>query len=51
MMTQVGEYLIFDNNLLGHLQPMLALSWKPSHGGTVWTYKLRKGVKFSTVSR
>jgi peptide/nickel transport system substrate-binding protein len=47
MLNQTGEFLIFDSNLKLALQPMLALSWKPSHHGTVWTFQLRKGVKFS----
>lgn len=28
--------------------PQLATSWKPNAKGTVWTFKLRKGVKFWT---
>ena len=30
----------------GRLAPGLALSWKPLSNGTVWEFKLRKGVKF-----
>ena len=30
----------------GRLAPGLALSWKPLNNGTVWEFKLRKGVKF-----
>jgi peptide/nickel transport system substrate-binding protein len=29
------------------LVPRLATSWKPSKGGLVWTFNLRKGVKFT----
>jgi peptide/nickel transport system substrate-binding protein len=47
MLNQTGEFLVFDSNLKLALQPMLALSWKASHNATVWTFKLRPGVKFS----
>jgi peptide/nickel transport system substrate-binding protein len=46
MLSQTGEFLIFDSNLKLALQPMLALSWKPNKDGSVWTFKLRTGVKF-----
>jgi peptide/nickel transport system substrate-binding protein len=46
MLTQTGEYLIFDSNLQQRLVPMLATKWSPNHDGTVWTFKLRRGVKF-----
>jgi peptide/nickel transport system substrate-binding protein len=48
MLTQAGEYLVFDSNLHLELQPMLATSWSHNSEGTVWTFKLRKGVKFNT---
>jgi len=47
MLNQTGEFLIFDSNLKLQLQPMLALSWSPNTDGSVWTFKLRPGVKFS----
>ena len=46
MLAQTGEFLVFDNNLLLTLQPMLATSWTPSASGAVWTFKLRPGVTF-----
>jgi len=46
MLAQTGEFLVFDNNLLLKLQPMLATSWTPSASGAVWTFKLRPNVKF-----
>jgi peptide/nickel transport system substrate-binding protein len=46
MLNQTGEFLIFDSNLKLALQPMLALSWTPNNDGSVWTFKLRQGVKF-----
>jgi peptide/nickel transport system substrate-binding protein len=49
MLCQVGDFLIEDN--LGYpgppLTPKLATSWKPNSDGTVWTFNLRQGVKFS----
>jgi peptide/nickel transport system substrate-binding protein len=48
MLNQTGEFLIFDSNLKLALQPMLALSWSHNGDGSVWTFKLRPGVKFST---
>ncbi|MBZ9718196.1 ABC transporter substrate-binding protein [Mesorhizobium sp. AD1-1] len=45
IMQQVAEFLCVDGPDLV-LQPALAESWKPNDNGTVWTFKLRKGVKF-----
>ncbi|MBZ9771865.1 ABC transporter substrate-binding protein [Mesorhizobium sp. CO1-1-8] len=45
VMQQVAEFLCIDGPDLV-LQPALAESWKPNDNGTVWTFKLRKGVKF-----
>ena len=40
-----GEFLTFSNAAL-QVKPWLATSWKPNKTGTVWTFQLRKGVKF-----
>jgi peptide/nickel transport system substrate-binding protein len=40
-----GEFLTFSNNAL-QVKPWLATSWKPNRDLTVWTFQLRKGVRF-----
>jgi peptide/nickel transport system substrate-binding protein len=40
-----GEFLTLTDNQL-RLRPMLATSWKANGDATVWTFQLRKGVKF-----
>ncbi|TPJ73735.1 ABC transporter substrate-binding protein [Mesorhizobium sp. B2-7-1] len=45
VMQQVAEFLCVDGPDLV-LKPALAESWKPNADGTVWTFALRKGVKF-----
>jgi peptide/nickel transport system substrate-binding protein len=40
-----GEYLTYSNNQL-QVKPWLATSWKPNAEATVWTFQLRRGVKF-----
>jgi peptide/nickel transport system substrate-binding protein len=45
VMSQSGEFLAFSDNKL-KLQPRLAESWKPNGDGSVWTFKIRQGVKF-----
>lgn len=45
LLQQAGEFLCVDGpDLL--LKPALAVSWKPNQDSTVWTFTLRKGVKF-----
>jgi peptide/nickel transport system substrate-binding protein len=45
MLGQTGEYLILSDQHLNY-QPWLATSWKSNHNATVWTFKIRQGVKF-----
>jgi peptide/nickel transport system substrate-binding protein len=44
-LSQVGEYLCLSDRDL-KVKPMLAESWSSNNDGTVWTFKIRKGVKF-----
>ena len=44
-LCQTGEYLTLSGGDL-RLRPILAESWKPNADGSVWTFVLRKGVKF-----
>jgi peptide/nickel transport system substrate-binding protein len=41
-----GEYLA-HSNAKGVLEPRVAESWKANADSTVWTFKIRKGIKFS----
>src|SRR6516225_894285 len=43
---QVGEYLVFTDRQLKY-HPWLAESWQPNSDATVWTFKIRQGVKFN----
>jgi peptide/nickel transport system substrate-binding protein len=45
LLQQTGEFLIIDDPDLS-LKPCLATSWSANADGTVWTFKLRTGVKF-----
>ncbi len=43
---QVGEFLVFTDRQLKY-HPWLAESWQPNSDATVWTFKIRQGVKFN----
>jgi peptide/nickel transport system substrate-binding protein len=45
-LDQVGEYLVFTDRQLQY-HPWLAESWRPNSDATVWTFKIRQGVKFN----
>ncbi len=45
LLSQAGEYLALSDPDL-HLQPWLATSWKPNRDGSVWTFSLRRDVRF-----
>ena len=45
VLSQVAETLVLSGADLT-AQPVLAESWSPNKDGTVWTFKLRQGVKF-----
>ena len=45
VLSQVAETLVLSGGDLT-AQPVLAESWSPNQDGTVWTFKLRQGVKF-----
>jgi peptide/nickel transport system substrate-binding protein len=40
-----GEYLTFTT-LKGTVAPALATSWRPNADATVWTFQIRRGVRF-----
>ena len=45
VLSQFGETLVLSGRDLTAI-PVLAESWAPNADGTVWTFKLRQGVKF-----
>jgi peptide/nickel transport system substrate-binding protein len=46
MLGQTGEFLCVVNQKL-ELVPVLATGWRPNSTATVWTFSIRRGVKFS----
>ncbi len=49
MLAQTGEYLCLSGQTL-NLTPVLATSWSANSAATVWTFKIRQGVKFHNGS-
>ena len=45
LLSQCAEYLAVSDPDL-HLVPQLALRWTPNADGSVWTFKIRPGVRF-----
>lgn len=45
VLSQVAENLVLSASDFT-ARPLLAESWSPNEDGTVWTFKLRRGVKF-----
>ena len=45
VLGQAGEYLVWSDAKL-NAQPRLAESWTPNADASVWTFKIRQGVKF-----
>jgi peptide/nickel transport system substrate-binding protein len=47
LLGNVGEFLVFTDTA-GHYHPWLATSWSANADASVWTFKIRQGVKFNT---
>ena len=45
VLAQCGEYLVWSDSELNAV-PRLAESWEPNEDASVWTFKIRQGVKF-----
>jgi peptide/nickel transport system substrate-binding protein len=46
LLGNVGEFLVFTDTA-GHYHPWLATSWSANTDASVWTFKIRQGVKFN----
>ena len=46
LLGNVGEFLVLADQHLGY-KPWLATSWSSNAKATVWTFKIRQGVKFN----
>jgi peptide/nickel transport system substrate-binding protein len=45
LLSQCGDYLAVSDPDL-HLKPALAESWQPNADGSIWTFKIRRDVRF-----
>jgi peptide/nickel transport system substrate-binding protein len=46
LIGNVGEFLVFTDQQL-HYHPWLATSWSSNADASIWTFKIRQGVKFN----
>ncbi|MBO0775543.1 MAG: peptide ABC transporter substrate-binding protein, partial [Actinobacteria bacterium] len=46
LLGNIGEFLVFTDQH-NNYHPWLATSWKPNADASVWTFKIRQGVKFN----
>jgi peptide/nickel transport system substrate-binding protein len=46
LLGNVGEFLVFTDHQ-NNYHPWLATSWTPNADASVWTFKIRQGVKFN----
>ena len=46
LIGNVGEFLVFTDHQ-GNYHPWLATGWSPNADASVWTFKIRQGVKFN----
>ncbi len=47
VISQAGEYLVWSDPKTLALEPRLAERWAPNADGSVWTFRIRRGVTFN----
>jgi peptide/nickel transport system substrate-binding protein len=47
LIGNVGEFLVYTDPVTLAYRPWLAESWSPNADASVWTFKIRQGVKFN----
>jgi len=47
LIGNVGEFLVYTDPVTLAFKPWLATSWSPNADASVWTFKIRQGVKFN----